>query len=433
MSEHAVRPVAIPRSLTRLRRRLTIWYAATFLTILLLLGIGLFAVITKRFDAELDASLREAAGLLARSAQAKGAVAAHSLVILDRRLLLVDSAGRAVGQDSVDAWLSSVASRAAAAHGPVSAAHEANGRILRAFAQPFRGRDGRAYVAMSIADEVELEDRYASLIAAFGVAALLSLLLVIGGGWLVARQSTLPVEQSIDHMRRFMADAAHELRTPITVVRSRAEVALQRPRDAAAYEEALRGIERESARVGHIVEDLLTLARADAGERPIERHRVFLDDIALDAAASARALAERKNVCVEVGEFEESPVDGDAELLRRLALILLDNAVKFTASGGTVMISVDAVADTVSLRIVDRGVGIPSDQLPHVFERFYRGDPSRTRGSDGASEGAGLGLAIAQWIAEEHGGAIRLDSAAGRGTTAIVSLPRAQADSLSSS
>jgi signal transduction histidine kinase len=85
------------------------------------------------------------------------------------------------------------------------------------------------------------------------------------------------------------------------------------------------------------------------------------------------------------------------------------------------------------LCIVDRGVGIPSDQLPHVFERFYRGDPSRTRGSDGASEGAGLGLAIAQWIAEEHGGAIRLDSAAGRGTTAIVSLPRAQADSLSSS
>jgi signal transduction histidine kinase len=261
--------------------------------------------------------------------------------------------------------------------------------------------------------------------------------LVAAGGWFVTRQSSVPIEQSIAHMRRFMADAAHELRTPITVVRSRAEIALQRSRSADDYAAALRGIDSEAQRLGRIVEDLLMLARADAGERPIEHQRVFLDDVGLDAAEAARAIAHRKRIRVEVDSFEEAPVVGDAVLLRQLVLILLDNAVKYTPAGGIVHLSIHTRDGVAVLGVADTGIGIPPDQLPHVFERFYRGDPARTRvaaveGSGVSSEGAGLGLSIAQWIVTQHGGTIHVDSDVGVGTTIYVQLPRAPLDQQSS-
>jgi len=231
----------------------------------------------------------------------------------------------------------------------------------------------------------------------------------------------------MEQMRRFMADAAHELRTPLTVVRSRAEVALQRSRSPDDYVDALRGIERESIRLGRIVEDLLTLARADAGQRPIERERVFLDDVALDAAEAARVIAERKGVRLEVAEFEEAPVVGDAALLRQLGLILFDNAIKFTPPGGLVRIAVRvAPSGSPTLAVSDSGVGIGTEELPRIFERFYRGDPARTRSDGGgATEGAGLGLSIAKWIAEEHRAAILVASRPGLGTEVKVEFPAA--------
>ena len=238
-------------------------------------------------------------------------------------------------------------------------------------------------------------------------------------------------------MRRFMADAAHELRTPITVVRARAEVALQRGREPETYVLALKSIEHETERLTRIVEDLLMLARADAGERPIERRRVFLDDVTSDAAGAARVIAERKAVRIDVDEFEEAAVSGDPALLRQLVMILLDNAIKFTDRGGAgVHVGVRAEASSATLTVSDTGIGIPPDQLSHVFERFYRGDPSRTRGasSDGStSDGAGLGLSIAQWIADEHGGVIRMESQPGHGTRVVVQFPPPVAEVLSSS
>lgn len=316
------------------------------------------------------------------------------------------------------------------------ATHGANDRILRAHAEAFRSASSEPMIAIAVADEIELEDRYAALIAAFGAAAFAALVLVAAGGWLLARQSTEPVERAFGHMRRFMADAAHELRTPLTVVRSRAEVALQRPRESGDYVNALRGIEREAERLGSIVEDLLMLARADSGERPIEHARVFLDDVTLDAAEAARAMAERKLVRLEVGDFEEAAVTGDVALLRQLAMIVLDNAIKFTEANGVVRVGVRQQSGQATLAVEDTGVGIAPDVLPHVFERFYRGDPSRTResesGAGGAaardlrpSTGAGLGLSIAQWIATEHGGTISIDSQPGQGTRVLVQFPLA--------
>jgi signal transduction histidine kinase len=434
------RPGAFPRSLDLLRLRLTAWYVGTFSAILALLGVGLFATITSRFDGELDASLGMATKELARVVAARDQATPGRAALLDsmldlripdRTLILVDTAGRSLGGASVSPRLAELA-RAAFRADTATVVFKDSGRLLRAHADRVVLPGGRSLAAIAVADEVEIEDRYASLIAVFGTAAVAALVLVAIGGWLLARQSTAPVERSVAHMRRFMADAAHELRTPISVVRSRADVALQRPRDSQEYTQALVGIARETERLGGIVEDLLMLARADAGERPVERRRVFLDDIVLDAADAARVIADRKDVRLEVDDFEEAPVDGDAPLLRQLAIILLDNAIKFTPGGGWVTMSVRALPPT--LRVADTGVGIDPAHLPHVFERFYRGDPSRTRASNaGASEGVGLGLSIARWIAEEHGGAITIESKPGAGTTVTVQFPSASLDSSVSS
>jgi signal transduction histidine kinase len=284
----------VPQTLRRLRLRLTIWYAGTFLIILALLGVGLFATITSRFDRDLDLSLVDATRQLSLLARERGVAAAvDQLRIPDRRLAIADTAGLSApgGGAALDPWLQSLAQ--AARNGSRAATHRDGERILRAQAVPFHSTDGRTLVAVAVADEVELEDRYTALIAEFAAASVMAAILVAIGGWIVARQSAAPVERSMEQMRRFMADAAHELRTPLTVVRSRAEVALQRSRSPDDYVDALHGIERESIRLGRIVEDLLTLARADAGQRPIERERVFLDDVALDAAEAARVIGRR--------------------------------------------------------------------------------------------------------------------------------------------
>ena len=425
MTRSVFRTVPVPQTLRRLRLRLTIWYAGTFLIILALLGVGMFATITSRFDEDLDSSLVDATKQLGALASQRGVAAAvDELRIPGRTLAIADSSGAPAAGGPLDPWLRALVQSAArgGAHG---ANHSGTDRILRANATPFRLPDGRRFVALAVADEVELEDRYTALIAEFAAAGLIAAILVAIGGWIVAGQSAAPVEQSIEQMRRFMADAAHELRTPLTVVRSRAEVALQRTRSPDEYEDALRGIERESMRLGRIVEDLLTLARADAGQRPIERGRVFLDDVALDAAEAARVIAERKSVRLEVQEFEETPVVGDAALLRQLGLILLDNAIKFTPAGGVVRIAVRVTAAGAPvLAVTDTGVGIGPEELPRIFERFYRGDPSRTRSDSGSgTEGAGLGLSIAQWIAEEHRAVILVASRLGEGTTVTVEFP----------
>src|SRR5438094_960848 len=232
------------------------------------------------------------------------------------------------------------------------------------------------------------------------------------------RESTAPGERSMDQMRRFMADAAHELRTPITILRTRAEVALEQDREAARDAGTLRAVEREAARLGEIVRNLLTLARADAGERPVARLPLYLDDVAAEAVDAVRPLAEQKRVQLEVGAFEEAKITGEPALVRQLLLIVLDNAVKFTEAGGRVRLDVSAENGRAAALVSDTGVGIPAEQLSHVFERFYRGDPARH-----TADGAGLGLAIARWIADAHGARIDIRSAPGTGTRVTIMFP----------
>ena len=415
--------------LVRLRLRLTIWYVATFGLIVLLLGAGLFAVIRYQLSQQLDASLHSATQELVRAARIREVEAAAArgrmidavdeLNVPDRTLYLLDSHGNPVKPDTVSDWIGSAA-RQAARVGQITVERDTpNDATLRLHALRFRLASGHTLVAVAVADQVELEDRYADLIAAFAAAAFAALVLVAAGGFLLVRKSTAPIERSMIFTRRFMADAAHELRTPITVLRTRAEVALQQPRDAAHYVSALHGVEAEARRLGGIVDSLLVLARADSGERQIERERFFLDDVAIDAAGAERLVAREKGVEVTVEEFEEAPVVGDPSLVRQLIMILLDNAVKFTDRGGEVRLRVSLRQGAPTFMVEDAGMGIKPEELSRVFQRFFRGEAARSR-----TDGAGLGLSIASWIAREHGAEISLTSEPGRGTRVVVTFPR---------
>ena len=414
--------------LTRLRRRLTAWYAATFGLILLLLGGALYSVIHAQYTRQLQDSLHDATRELMGAARilemeshaARGQVvdAVDELHIPDRILYLLDSAGTAIKPASAAPWIRAAAKRAAATGSADDEQDAADERTLSLHAERFRLVSGRMLVAVAVADTVELSDRFAELIATFGGIALAAVVLVLAGGSFLVRKSTDPVERSMIYTRRFMADAAHELRTPIAVLRTKAEVALQTPRSEASYVITLRGMEHEAQRLGRVVDDLLTLARVDAGERAVARERFFLDDVVLDAALSVRTLAQAAQLSLEVEEFEETPVTGDADLVRELVVVLLDNAVKFTPAGGSVRVRVQPLPQP-TLTVEDTGIGIPPEQLPHVFERFYRGDPARSRAG-----GAGLGLSIARWVASAHGATLTLASPAGQGTRATVLFPR---------
>lgn len=418
--------------LVRLRLRLTIWYVATLGLIILLLGAGLFAVIRSQLSQQLDDSLTSATQELMRAARireveaagARGRVidAVDELNIPDRTLYLFDLQGDLVKPTKVEEWVRQEAEQAARVGQVTAQSDTRDDRTLRLRARRFHLASGRELVAVAVADQVELEDRYADLIAAFAGAAFAALVLVAAGGFLLVRKSTAPIERSVVFMRRFMADAAHELRTPITVLRTRVEVALQQPRELAGYVSTLEGIEAEARRLGGIVDSLLVLARADAGERPLERHRLFLDDVAIDAAGAARIVAKQKHVEVTVEEFEEAPIDGDPALIRQLVMIVLDNAVKFTDPGGEVHVRVATRDGTPTFVVQDTGIGIKPHELTHVFQRFFRGEAARAR-----TEGAGLGLSIASWIAREHGAEISLTSEPGNGTQVIVTFPRVAA------
>ena len=416
-------------TLGRMRVRLTLWYAATFAFILVLLGTGLFLAIGTQVSRRIDASLAAATGAIvgathdweAERAAGVTADAVEELHIPDHDLYLFDANGRAITPPTADPWVTEAA-RAAAQVGRTDVQRTiANGHEDRLHAERFTGRSGTPYVAVAVAGRPSFREQYASLIGIFGGAALAALVLVAIGGFLLARHSTIPVERSMDQMRRFMADAAHELRTPVTILRARTELALGHDRDAAADTAAFQSIEREAARLGGIVGDLLTLARADAGERQVAHGALYLDDVASQAVTAARALAERKGVTLVVGSFEETHIVGDAGLVERLVLIVLDNAIKYTPEGGRVQLDVLARDGKRSVIVTDSGMGIPADQLPRIFERFYRGDEARSH-----AEGAGLGLPIARWIADLHNARISISSAPpGAGTRVQIDFPAA--------
>lgn len=421
------------RPLYGLRLRLTAWYVGTFAVTLLGLGIALFVLITRQIGASLDRSLDSAVDITERAVLARPlvgygtqpAAVLRGIRIPDRALYLFGDAGQLLFPDTASRWvrraaLVALSSGHAAAEADIGGEHTLRTRARRFILHSGGMPDGRMVVVAS-ADTEELEDAYAHVIGILA-ATLTAALLVLGlGGYLLARKSSRPVEESFEQMRRFMADAAHELRTPVAVLRARLEVALLQPRDAEYNVATLREASAETERVATIIDDLFTLARAQAGEQRPERRRVSLDDIAFEVVERARVLAARRGVRLDVGALSESAVVGDPALIERISMILLDNAIKFTPPAHVVTIAVERVGhDRCALVVSDTGVGIEPDALPHIFDRFYRAERTRT-----SAEGSGLGLAIARWIAEVHHAEITVHSEQGVGTSFRVTFPRA--------
>jgi heavy metal sensor kinase len=306
-----------------------------------------------------------------------------------------------------------------------------------------------------------------SVIGAFGIAIPLAILLASGGGYFLARRSLSPVvemstqagrigadnlherlpvrnaqdelghlagsfnnlldrlDHSFEHQRRFMADASHELRTPVAILCGEADVTLSQPsRSSEDYRASLAILRAEARRLKHIVEDLFTLARADAGQHPLTLSNFYLDELIIECSRSMKTLAAAKQITLTCNASKELPIQADEALLRRMIVNLLDNAIKYTSPSGRVSVSCDAEDLRYVMTVSDTGQGIPLDLQPRIFERFFRADKVRSRsGSDGG--GAGLGLSISLWIVQAHGGNLELTRSENDGSTFTVHLPPA--------
>src|SRR5436190_1867730 len=227
------------------------------------------------------------------------------------------------------------------------------------------------------------------------------------------------LDHSFKEQQRFVADASHELRTPLAVLRGETEVALSQTRSVAEYKASLNLIKDEAERLSRIVEDLFILARQPLDQPRVVKAPVSLKQLVGECARAAQVLAAQKELKVTVNAPIDLTVDGDEELLQRMILNLLDNAVKYTPAQGEIGIELESNNGDARILVRDSGIGIPQEDQPHVFDRFYRVDKARSR----VMGGAGLGLSIAYWIATAHGGRIIVESQAGRGSKFTVQLP----------
>ncbi|HZP83832.1 MAG TPA: heavy metal sensor histidine kinase [Chthonomonadaceae bacterium] len=235
------------------------------------------------------------------------------------------------------------------------------------------------------------------------------------------------LDKSFRQIERFSADASHELKTPLTSIRGEAEVALMSDLSPEEYRKTLRSIVEETERLSSIVNNLLLLSRADADQVRLKQEPLSLDEVALAAYEPMERLARRKNITLDIEAMDSVRLRGDSLWLGQLITNLLHNAINYTPEGGSVVLSLTHVPDPNALdgpgcavlSVRDTGPGIPAEHLPHIFDRFYRVDSGRSRDQGGS----GLGLNIARWIAESHGGQISVASEVGKGTTFTVRLP----------
>ncbi len=293
------------------------------------------------------------------------------------------------------------------------------GEDLRVYLMPLgRGQDPRFVLQVGRSTEPE-RDALRRLAFVLVVGGGIGVLLALGAGFWLAGRALLPIQAAMDRQRAFVADASHELRTPLSLIRANAEI-LQRNRDAPVSSNisSVDDIVGETDRLNALVGQMLTLAQADASEASFRMAPVDLNAVARDTVREMRLLAEPRGMSLDLDSSGPLTVSGDATRLRELVTILVDNAVKYSDDNGAVRVELRNTAGTATIRVIDRGRGIPPEALPRIFDRFYRADKARSR----ALGGSGLGLAIAKWIAENHNGTIAIDSVVGSGTTVTVGL-----------
>ncbi|CAN5419927.1 ATP-binding protein [soil metagenome] len=233
------------------------------------------------------------------------------------------------------------------------------------------------------------------------------------------------LETSFEQQRRFMADASHELRTPLAIVRGEAEVTLQKEaRSENEYRESLEIVREEGKRLTQIVEDLFILARADAGQFPLQKTDFYLDELLAECGRAVRTLVAKNDLKFDLETENELLFHGDETLIRRLIVNLLDNAIKYTPPNGEISVLCKSANGNYEIRVSNTGEAIPIEAQSQIFERFYRTDKVRSRSNTKNGAGAGLGLSIGRWIAEAHGGSLKLLHSNNLETAFVMILPR---------
>jgi heavy metal sensor kinase len=447
---------------------LTAWYFAVLAVTFALFGAVAFFAMQKSIRRTVDENLRDRATdvreLMERVARKDKERLAdelreHAELHGEGDLLQVaDSEGHWIYRSRLMRHMEVPAKKAAA---PVTYNLRANGLPLRILATQadLGGMTYSIQIAAAMDDYAEALDYFKWVLLL--LSPLLLVLASIGGYWM-SRRALRPVDeitkaaQSISHknisrrltvpgsrdelqrlsetlngmlerlegafkrITHFTADASHELRTPVALMRTTAEISLRKPRAEAEYRDALLQILKELERTSALIERLMLLARADTGAEALQLTRVDLAESLREACRQGRTLAAAKQITFQEQTGNGSVLlDADAHALERLFLILIDNAVKYTPPGGQVSASLGESEGSAVIEIRDTGIGIAEDDLPHIFERFYRADKARSRDLGGA----GLGLAIGRWIAEAHGGAIQVESKPGEGSLFRIRLP----------
>lgn len=455
------------------RTRLTIWHAGVLALSLIVFALLVYYAAASIFYARQDELLRSTAETVASAyvqeleeeqsvAKANDVVLAQ-MIFPNRYVEVVDAAGQVV------AWSSNLAGHQLTI--PASTLSEARERgssflvlnSLRVAVVPLSPDRSKQLGFAIVAEPLSvIEEGLRRLRRYFLAGVPLVLLLASLGGYFLARKSLSPIalmnqqtqritaenlsaqldvanprdevgrlaltinallarlDAAFQEQQRFIADASHELRTPLAVLRGETEVALQQERATPEYKESLALIKDEAERLSRIVENLFLLARQPVEAASMVRDTVRLDALVADCARAAQVLATQKGLRLNIsGELRAITVNGDDEMLKRMLLNLLDNAVKYTPSGGEVSIALGSQHGAGRIVVTDNGIGIPAEDQPRIFDRFYRVDKTRSR----ALGGAGLGLSIARWIAEGHGGSLSVESAPGKGSAFTVELP----------
>jgi len=471
--------------ISTVRARLILWHVAALGTILLLFSFGVYALFAKTLHDRLDGKLRSAEQVTElalnheieeHGGREPGEASVRDVLRTMHQTSFPDTAiavwdhGRLVaeksGRQGIDASLLPPGTFAEPGLRTVQINNRQYRLIVSDVSVPFIAATYRVTANESLQDvEVELANvRYVLLLS-----VPLCVILSAAGGYFLARKSLRPVSdmaQTLEHIssanlnqrltihnpsdefgrlgetfnglldrlaqafrqqQQFMADASHELRTPLSVALTATQFTLKKPdRDTTELRDALTLVEEQLWRLKRIVEDMFILAQADAGAYQPSISPLYLTDLADEAMRAAKVLAQAKGIAIRNNRPDQDyEFEGDEGLLRQLMLILLDNAVKHTPSGGQVELRLHGQDGGYVLEVSDTGTGIAEADLPFIFDRFYRGDMARSRRDPGAGSGAGLGLAIAKWITELHGGAISASSTPA-GTTFRVWLPYAR-------
>jgi len=444
------------------RSRLTLWYTAILALVLITFSGISYAFLARAIRAATDASLSDTAHEFAAAFSADPI--APSQVRLDfrysdREIMVFTPAGEVIATAKTripefDRKQIAMAVRNGL-HGLRTFGQ------FRVLAQPL-SVFGHRYTAVVAQSLTRQDERLKAAAHAVILGIPIALIVAAGGGYLLARKSLEPVtrmsmqareigaktldqriavvnerdelgflaitlnelferlQRSFESQKRFMADASHELRTPVSIIQGEADVVLARPdRDPAEYRASIEIMRKAALNLTRIVQNLFLLARSDAGTYPMHRSRFYLDEVLADSVRAMRSAAVSKRIEMTCDSPSDLAMFADEELIRRLFLNLIDNAVKFTPAEGRVSVDATAEDETYIVRITDSGPGIATADQPHIFERFFRGDRARSR----RASGAGLGLSIAKWIAEAHAGDLDLERSDAAGTTLRVRLP----------